>query len=169
MITMTRPRRPAIIPLTLATLTLSLAGCVSMYKPTSGGPTATLVIDSNQPGFVQAFKSEACDKAEAGSRISFLHPSAGDALRGTARPIEAGKPLILSMDMNSQLDGERVSCNLTGRFTPQPDDTYILFFRYNASARTCTLDMMRRSSLGSTEPEPGFTLLPVKCHNSVDG
>jgi hypothetical protein len=169
MIPMSAPRRPAAITLTLATLMLGLAGCVSMYKPASGSPTATLVIDSNQPGFVQAFKSASCDKADAGSRISFLHPSAGDALRGTAKPIEAGTPLILSMDMNSRLDGEMVSCNLTGRFTPEPERTYILFFRYNPSARTCTLDMMRRSSLGSTEPEPGFTLLPVKCHTSVDG
>jgi acyl-coenzyme A thioesterase PaaI-like protein len=156
-------------PLLLAAASVGLTACVSIYKPAAGSPTATLVIDSNKPGFVQAFKSEACDKADAGSRISFLHPSAGDRLRGAAKPIEAGKPLILSMDMNSREEQDMVSCNITGRFTPLAGGVYHLFFRYDPQDRTCSMSILRRSELGSVEPEPSFKSLPVKCHNSLDG
>jgi hypothetical protein len=161
--------RTFVWPLCLAAASAGLTGCVSVYKPAAGQPTATLVIDSNKTGFVQAFQSEACDKADAGSRISFLHPSAGDRLRGTAKPIEAGKPLILSMDMNSREEQEMVSCNITGRFTPEAGGVYHLFFRYDPQDRTCNMGVLRRSALGSVEPEPSFKVLPVKCHNSMDG
>jgi hypothetical protein len=156
------------LPMALA-LTLTLSGCESLYKPAAGQPTATLVIDSNKPGIVQAFQNEACAPADAGSRIALLHPSEGDALRGTAKPVEAGKPLILSMQMNTLQDGQMVSCTPTGRFTPAADRVYILFFRYNPNTRACTLNLMRRSSLGSTEAEPDFTLLPATCPHSVKG
>jgi hypothetical protein len=167
-----RPLRALKLTMALAVmlpLTLTMSGCVSLYQPAAGQPTATLVIDSNKPGILQAFQNEACTPADAGSRISFLHPSEGDALRGTAKPVEAGKPLILSMQMNTPQDGQMVSCALTGRFTPAADRVYILFFRYNPTTHACTLNLMRRSSLGSTEAEPDFTLLPARCPNRVNG
>ncbi len=163
-----RSARALALTMTLA-LTWPLSGCVSRYTPTAGQPTATLVIDSNQPGVVQALRHEACAPADAGSRIALLHPTEGDALRGTAKPVEADKPLILSMQMNTSQDGQMVTCSQTGRFTPAADRVYILFFRYNAGTRTCTLNLMRRSSLGSTEAEPGFTLLPAPCPHSAKG
>ena len=150
-------------------LVLGLSACVSHYQPRPGAPTATLVIDSNSAGFVQAFRSEACDKPEAGSRISFLHPTAGDRLRGTAKPIEADRPLILSVYSNSPHEGQMASCGVTARFTPQAGQQYVLMYRVSHESRQCTLNLLRHTSDGALEAEPGLTQLPNVCRNSIDG
>jgi hypothetical protein len=164
---MPRPLLRLAWPLSLAALlgamSGAMSGCASQHTPRAGQPTATLVIDSNQPGEVLAFRNEACEPAQAGARIGLLHATEGEPLRGTAKIIEAGQPLVVTMDMRNKLDGAPVSCRQTGRFTPTQGAVYHLFFRYNAAGRSCTLSLMHRSTLGSIEPEPSYTVLPAWC------
>lgn len=144
-------------------LALSLPACTSLHAPPPGTPSATLVLDSNQRALVQAFADAACAPSPAGTRVALLHPTAGEPLRGSAKQVLAGAPLVVSVQT---LPGDGVpapACSVTTRFTPAAQATYILTFRHDPEANSCQGVLLKRGEFGSVEPEPGFQVLGSPC------
>lgn len=144
-------------------LVTGLGACTSLHTPPPGSPTATLVLDSNQRVVVQAFANETCAPSPAGTRMALLHPTEGERLRGTAKPVAAGATLVVSVQT---LPGDGVpapACQATARFLPAAQATYILTFRHDPEANSCQLVLLKRGEFGSVEPEPSFQVLPQHC------
>jgi hypothetical protein len=144
-------------------LSMGLSACTSLHTPPTGSPTATLVLDSNQRAVVQSFADAACAPAPAGTRIALLHPTEGEPLRGTAKPVAAGASMVVSVQT---LPGNGVpapACTVTTRFTPAAQATYILTFRHDPEANSCQGVLLKRGEFGSVEPEPSFQVLSGPC------
>jgi hypothetical protein len=142
---------------------MALPACTSLHTPPTGGPIATLVLDSNQRVVVQAYANEACAPSPAGTRIALLHPTEGERLRGTAKQVAAGAPMVVSVQT---LPGDGVpvpACQVTARFTPVAQASYILTFRHDPEANSCQVVVLRRGEYGSVEPEPSFQALSGHC------
>jgi hypothetical protein len=142
---------------------LALGGCTSLHTPPAGSPTATLVFDSNQRVVVQAFADDTCAPSPAGTRIALLHPTEGEPLRGTAKPVAAGAPMVVSVQT---LPGDGVpapACLVSVRFTPVMQGSYILTFRHDPAANSCQVVLLKRGEYGSVEAEPSFQVLKARC------